>query len=128
MQGGERLDHRITLRRGLRAKLRIMTGTRDPFESLFAAIAPTVDPASEDGAFFRSLFSSRRLKKGEFFGEVGLVHGAPRMATVRVASNCDEAQTLVVSKEAFLRLVEPASRTRERVFRTLAQRMAANRG
>jgi len=69
-----------------------------------------------------------RLKKGEFFGEVGLVHGAPRMATVRVASNCDEAQTLVVSKEAFLRLVEPASRTRERVFRTLAQRMAANRG
>jgi len=54
-----------------------MTGTRDPFESLFAAIAPTVDPASEDGAFVRSLFSSRRLKKGEFHQRSGEIttHG-----------------------------------------------------
>jgi CRP-like cAMP-binding protein len=52
-------------------------GTRDPFESLFAAIAPTVDPASDDGAFVRSLFVSRHLRKGEFYQRAGEIttHG-----------------------------------------------------
>lgn len=52
-------------------------GTRDPFESLFATIAPTVDPASDDGAFLRSLFVSRELRKGAFYQRAGDVttHG-----------------------------------------------------
>ena len=49
----------------------------DPFESLFATIAPTVDPASDRGAFMRSLFIARRLKEGEFYQRAGEVttHG-----------------------------------------------------
>ncbi|MGH7711934.1 MAG: Crp/Fnr family transcriptional regulator [Gemmatimonadaceae bacterium] len=35
------------------------SGTHDPFESLFATIAPTVDPASNAGVFMRSLRSAR---------------------------------------------------------------------
>lgn len=52
-------------------------GTREAFESLFATIAPTVDPASEDGAFLRSLFVSRHLRKGEFYQRAGEIttHG-----------------------------------------------------
>ena len=54
-----------------------MSGTRDPFESLFATIAPAVDPATGDGAFLRSLFVPRRLRKGEFYQRAGEVttHG-----------------------------------------------------
>ena len=54
-----------------------MTGPRDPFASLFAAIAPKVDPSTDDGAFLRSLFVSRRLRKGEFYQRAGEVttHG-----------------------------------------------------
>ena len=49
----------------------------DPFESLFATIAPSVDPSSDDGAVIRSLFTSRNLKKGEFYQRAGDVttHG-----------------------------------------------------
>lgn len=54
-----------------------MVGIRDPFESLFATVAQPVDPASEDGAFIRSLFVARRLRKGEFYQRAGEVttHG-----------------------------------------------------
>ena len=54
-----------------------MNETRDPFESLFPAIAPTIEPASADGAFLRSLFVSYRLRKGEFYQRAGeiAVHG-----------------------------------------------------
>ncbi len=54
-----------------------MRGTRDAFEPLFATIAPTIDSSSPDGAFVRSLFVSRRLRKGEFYQRAGEVttHG-----------------------------------------------------
>jgi CRP-like cAMP-binding protein len=48
-----------------------MVGARDPFDSLFATIAQTVDPTSDDGAFVRSLFVQRRLRKGEFYQRAG---------------------------------------------------------
>lgn len=53
-------------------------GTRDAFASLFATIAPTVDPASDDGAFVRSFFISRHLRKSEFYQRAGDIttHGA----------------------------------------------------
>jgi len=50
-----------------------MTATRDAFDSLFATIAQTIDPASADGSFVRSLFVSRHLKKGEFYQRAGEV-------------------------------------------------------
>lgn len=58
-----------------------------------------------------------RLEKGQFFGETGLIRGAPRNATVRVAMDCEEAETLVIGKEAFFRLIEPGSSFREEIFR-----------
>ena len=53
-----------------------MTGN-DPFASLFASIAQTVDPTSDDGAFVRSLFVARHFRKGEFYQRAGEVttHG-----------------------------------------------------
>lgn len=67
-----------------------------------------------------------RLEKGDFFGEMGLIRDAPRAATVRVAPDCEEAETLVVSKEAFLRLLETGSSFRERIFNELGRRAQAN--
>ena len=54
-----------------------MVGTNDPFDALFATIARSVDPASGDGTFVRSLFIQRRLRKGEFYQRAGEVttHG-----------------------------------------------------
>jgi CRP-like cAMP-binding protein len=54
-----------------------MSGTRDPFEPLFATIAPSINASYPDGAFVRSLFVSRRLRKGEFYQRSGQVttHG-----------------------------------------------------
>ena len=54
-----------------------MSGTRDPFESIFATIAPTIDPSSADGQFVRSLFAMRQLRKGEFYQRAGEIttHG-----------------------------------------------------
>lgn len=54
-----------------------MSRARHPFDSLFATIAPRVDPASDDGAFMRSLFLPRRIEEGEFYQRAGEVttHG-----------------------------------------------------
>jgi CRP-like cAMP-binding protein len=54
-----------------------MSVAREPFDSLFATIASTVDRTSDDGAFVRSLFTSRRLEKGAFYQRAGEVttHG-----------------------------------------------------
>lgn len=54
-----------------------MSGPRDPFESLFAAIAPTIEPSSADGMFVRSVFVVRQLRKGEFYQRAGEIttHG-----------------------------------------------------
>ena len=68
-----------------------------------------------------------RLETGEFFGEMGLIGNAPRSATVRVALDCDEAETLVVGKVAFARLIEPGAGFRERIFLDVGRRIDENR-
>ena len=45
-----------------------------------------------------------RLAAGEYFGEIGLLHGVPRTATVTAESST--VQVLELSREAFLELVE----------------------
>lgn len=54
-----------------------MSGSRDSYNALFAAIAPSLDPSSADGTFMRSLFSSRQLRKGERYQRSGEIttHG-----------------------------------------------------
>ena len=54
-----------------------MSGSRDSYSALFAAIAPSIDPSSADGAFVRSLFLPRRVGKGAFYQRSGEIttHG-----------------------------------------------------
>jgi CRP-like cAMP-binding protein len=54
-----------------------MSRTGYPFVTLFATIAPTIDPSSADGAFMRSLFVPHRLGRGEFYQRAGEIttHG-----------------------------------------------------
>jgi CRP-like cAMP-binding protein/cytochrome P450 len=65
-----------------------------------------------------------RLEAGEVFGEMGLLRNAPRSATVRVAADCDAAETLVIDKAAFLRMIEPRSAFREQLFAEVGRRAA----
>ena len=60
-----------------------------------------------------------RLGAGDFFGEISLLTGAPRTATV-VASTSVHA--LVIEGHAFRRLLEDAPDIREKVERALADR------
>ncbi len=59
------------------------------------------------------------LRSGDFFGEVALVSGTPRTASV-VASS--PVHALVIEGHAFRRLLEDAPDIREKVERAIAQR------
>ena len=69
-----------------------------------------------------------RLGSGDFFGEMGLIGDAPRSATVRVARDCEDAETLVVGRATFARLLEPDAGFRERLFLEISRRMEDTRG
>jgi small-conductance mechanosensitive channel/CRP-like cAMP-binding protein len=62
-----------------------------------------------------------RLGTGKFFGEMALVTGAPRQATVRAAASC---QLLVVGREALQPIMEKAPDLAERISSALAERQA----
>lgn len=56
---------------------------------------------------------------GDFFGEISLLTGAPRTATVLATTN---VHALVIEGHAFRRLLEDAPDIREKVERALADR------
>jgi len=60
-----------------------------------------------------------QLGAGDFFGEIALLTGAPRTASV-VAST--DVHALVIEGHAFRRLLEDAPDIREKVERALAER------
>ena len=60
-----------------------------------------------------------QLGAGDFFGEIALLTGAPRTASV-VAST--DVRALVIEGHAFRRLLEDAPDIREKVERALAER------
>jgi CRP/FNR family cyclic AMP-dependent transcriptional regulator len=62
------------------------------------------------------------LGAGDFFGEIALMTGRPRMASVVATTPLD---VLVVEGHAFLRLLEEAPGIRKKVERALTDRMAA---
>jgi CRP-like cAMP-binding protein len=62
-----------------------------------------VTQASSDGGPTRAL---RRMNEGESFGEIGLLSGVPRTATVTALT---PGQLLALDKETFLGLVAEAS-------------------
>lgn len=63
-----------------------------------------------------------RLSAGEYFGEMGLLRGAPRSATVRVVS--DTAGVLVLDAAGFQRLVSESGGVRGDLAMSLMRRMA----
>jgi CRP-like cAMP-binding protein len=62
-----------------------------------------------------------RLQKGDFFGEIALVHDAPRTATVKATS---PVRALVITERNFRRLLDEAPEVQRKVLSALAERVA----
>ena len=62
------------------------------------------------------------LHAGDFFGEMALLSGRPRMASVVAGS---DVRALVIEGHAFLRLLEDSPAIREKIERAVADRTAA---
>jgi len=62
------------------------------------------------------------LNEGDFFGEIALLTGRPRMATVIART---AVRALVIEGHAFATLLEHAPSVREKVERALAERVRA---
>jgi CRP-like cAMP-binding protein len=61
------------------------------------------------------------LKSGDFFGEVALVHNAPRTATVKASS---PVRALVITERNFKRLLDEQPEIQGKVLAALAERIA----
>jgi thioredoxin reductase (NADPH) len=62
------------------------------------------------------------LKEDQYFGEVGLLRGEPRNATVRARTSLD---VIVVSQESFRMLIESSKQTADDIARVAASRVRA---
>ncbi len=62
-----------------------------------------------------------RLRDGDFFGEIALLHGTPRAATIRTVTQC---RLLVLDKEDFKDLLETDSDMRQAIFEVTEQRLS----
>jgi CRP/FNR family transcriptional regulator, cyclic AMP receptor protein len=61
------------------------------------------------------------LGRGDFFGEIALVHHAPRTATVKATS---PVRALVVTERNFKRLLDESPEIQRKVLAALAERLA----
>jgi CRP-like cAMP-binding protein len=62
-----------------------------------------------------------RLGPGEFFGEIGLLSGAPRVASIRAL---EPTELLRLDRGAFERLVSISSATRDQLDKVARERLA----
>jgi CRP/FNR family transcriptional regulator, cyclic AMP receptor protein len=62
-----------------------------------------------------------KLKGGDFFGEIALVHHSPRTATVKATS---PVRALVVTERNFKRLLDESPEIQRKVLSALAERLA----
>ena len=65
---------------------------------------------------------SRTLREGDYFGEIALIDGGPRSATVIAV---DELRTIEIPKAAFLTLLEREPGMARRIMASLARRVRA---
>ena len=112
----EREVERMTLRRYLAGQTIIREG--DPADSFFVLTqgAASVRKNGPDGE--REIST---LKAGDFFGEVGLLTGAPRNATVRATA---PSEVLELDADGFRDLVESSQATKDRVRSSMTERLA----
>ncbi len=61
------------------------------------------------------------LRGGDFFGEIALVHRAPRTATVKATS---PVRALVITERSFRKLLEGSPEIQLKVLEALAERLA----
>ena len=62
------------------------------------------------------------LRQGDFLGEISLITGQPRTATVRATSS---VRVLVITERNFRRLLEKTPEIQRKVLLSLAERVAA---
>jgi CRP/FNR family transcriptional regulator, cyclic AMP receptor protein len=62
-----------------------------------------------------------KLKGGDFFGEIALIHDSPRTATVKATS---PVRALVVTERNFRRLLDESPEIQRKVLSALAERVA----
>jgi CRP-like cAMP-binding protein len=85
-----------------------------PGREFFVLIEGTADVV-KDGQKVNTLVS------GDFFGEIALVHHAPRTATVMATS---PVRTLVITERSFKRLLDESPEIQRKVMVALAERLA----
>lgn len=78
-----------------------------------------IDGAVEVRSNSRTL---RTMGTGDFFGEIALLHDAPRTATVTATT---PARVLVIEGQAFRRLLAETTTVQPKVLAALAERVAA---
>jgi thioredoxin reductase (NADPH) len=112
----EREVERMKVRRFLAGQTIIREG--DPADSFFVLTrgAASVRQNGPDGE--REIAT---LKPGDFFGEIGLLTGTPRHATVRATA---PTEVLELDAEGFRELVESSQATKEHLQASMQERLA----
>jgi cytochrome P450/CRP-like cAMP-binding protein len=90
----------------------------DPAAHFHVLTSGTVEVVKEDGRGVSTVLA--RLGAGDYFGEIGLLHGVPRTATVRAVG---DVETIVLDGEGFRRLVEEADFTSGEIATVVRQRL-----
>ncbi|CAA6605483.1 Cyclic nucleotide-binding protein [Rhodospirillaceae bacterium LM-1] len=85
----------------------------DPADAMFLIVSGEVEVEVGD--------QSRRLKSGDFFGEIALLEKTTRTATVRAVSTC---QLLVLEVNDFERLLDSHNGLKDVIRQVAAQRLA----
>ena len=65
-----------------------------------------------------------RLGQGEYFGEIALLRGGTRIATVRASAD-GEAELMALDRETFVRLIGEADLARQELDRVIAERLSS---
>jgi len=112
----EREVERMKVRRFLAGQTIIREG--DPAESFFVLTSGAASVRQNGPNGEREI---SRLKPGDFFGEIGLLSGTPRNATVRATA---PSEVLELDAAGFKDLVESSQQTKDRVQASMEERLA----
>lgn len=95
----------------------------DPARQFYIILEGEVEVHQEAADGSTRLLS--RLHRGDYFGEVGLLHGGQRIATVRVAAG-SEVKVMAIEEDLFRTLITHSELTSADIARRLRQRVMAS--